>query len=87
LNSASVYSRAVRKAAEMLGGRENLARALQVPLSEVEKWLLEQKKPPREVFLRVVDILIEDSAGSDDPAGDPPSGRDATGESRAEMFD
>lgn len=82
MSSASVYSRAVRKAAEMAGGREALARRLQLPLADVDKWILGEKKPPREVFLRVVDLLIEDSAGSDSP-GEPPSGRDAAGAATA----
>jgi len=70
----------------MAGGRDELARALQVPLADIEKWILGEKKPPREVFLRVVDLLIEDSAGSDS-AGDPPIGRDAAGASPAALFD
>lgn len=79
-----MYSRAVRKAAEMVGGRERLARVLQVPREEIEKWILGEKKPPREMFLRVVDLIIED-APSSDAAGDPPAGKDATGESRPGM--
>lgn len=86
MKPASVYSRAVRKAAEMIGGREELARTLQVPPAEVEKWILGEKKPPREVFLRVVDLLIEDSAGSD-ASGEPPSGRDAAGDAHAAVLD
>jgi hypothetical protein len=70
----------------MAGGREELARALQVPLAEVEKWIVGERKPPREVFLRVVDLLIEDSAGSDAP-GEPPAGRDAAGSVHAARFD
>jgi hypothetical protein len=84
--SASVYSRAVRKAAELVGGRGELARILQAPQADVEKWILGDKKPPRELFLRVVDLLIEDSAGSDSP-GEPPAGRDAAGEAHAALFD
>lgn len=86
MKPASVYSRAVRKAAEMAGGREALARTLQVPRAELEKWILGEKKPPRDVFLRVVDLLIEDSAGSDSP-GEPPAGRDAAGAAAAALFD
>ena len=86
MKPASVYSRAVRKAAEMLGGRAELARTLQVPLAEIEKWILGDKKPPRDLFLRVVDLIIEDSAGSD-ASGEPPAGRDASGPARAAMFD
>lgn len=69
----------------MAGGREELARMLQVTLADVEKWILGEKKPPREVFLRVVDFLIEDSAGTDS-AGEPPAGRDAAHASTA-VFD
>ena len=66
----------------MAGGRAELARTLQVALADVEKWILGEKKPPRELFLRVVDLLIEDSASSDS-AGDPPVGRDAAGAAAA----
>ena len=85
--TSSVYSRAVRKAAELVGGRERLARTLQVPLSEIEKWILGEKKPPRELFLRVVDLIVDDSAAPGDTPGDPPAGKDAAGESRAAMSD
>jgi hypothetical protein len=56
---ASVYSRAVRKAAELVGGRAELARMLQVPLEEIEKWLAEERQPPREAFLRMVDVIVD----------------------------
>src|SRR2546426_2909392 len=71
----SVYSRAVRKAAELLGGREQLSRTLQVPLAEIEKWLADEAKPPREIFLRVVDLIIDDNGVADasPPAGAPPA--------------
>ena len=82
LHPPSVYGRAVRKAAELAGGREALARRLQVGVADIEQWILGERKPPREVFLRIVDFLIEDSAGSDGP-GEPPAGRDAAGDSSA----
>jgi len=78
LKPPSVYSRAVRKAAEMAGGRDELARMLQVARADIEKWILGERKPPREVFLRVVDFLIADSAGGDS-SSEPPPGRDAAG--------
>lgn len=86
MKAASVYSRAVRKAAEMVGGREELARTLQVAPADVEKWILGEKKPPRELFLRVVDLLIEDSAASD-AAPEPPAGREAAGDAHAATLD
>ena len=52
----------------MVGGRERLARTLQVPASEVEKWILGDKKPPREAFLRVVDLIVADGAAEESRA-------------------
>ena len=66
----------------MAGGRDALARLLQVAVTDIEKWILGERKPPREVFLRVVDFLIEDSAGSDSP-GEPPAERDAAADAPA----
>jgi len=81
VSSSSVYSRAVRKAAELLGGRDKLARTLQVPVSEIEKWITEQKKPPREIFLRVVDVIIDDSGMPESSPAEPPPAQDASGAS------
>jgi hypothetical protein len=82
----SVYARAVRKAAELVGGRARLARMLQVPADEIEKWISEERKPPREIFLRVVDIIIDDSGLAPD-AGAPetPPAKDASGASYAQF--
>lgn len=66
----------------MAGGREALARTLQVSPADVENWIVGEKRPPREVFLRVVDLLIEDPAGSD-PSAEPPVGREAAGDATA----
>ena len=83
VTAASVYSRALAKAAELLGGRAELARMLQLPIADIERWLADDGKPPREVFLRVVDIILDETGGggTDDPS-DPPRGRDASGPNR-----
>lgn len=83
--AASVYARAVRKAAELIGGRDQLSRTLQVPLAEIEKWIAEKGKPPREVFLRVVDLIIDDNGVADAsaPADAPPAKDCAPGSSAA----
>jgi hypothetical protein len=82
--TASVYSRALRRAAELLGGREKLAKILQVPAVELDKWLAEREKPPRDVFLRVVDLILDETtpAREGDDAQEPPPSRDAAGSSR-----
>jgi hypothetical protein len=82
VTAASVYSRALLKAAELLGGRAQLARILQVPSTEIDRWIADEAKPTREVFLRVVDIILDETAvGGADDAG-PPPGRDAAGPNR-----
>src|SRR3954462_2732021 len=58
VTAISVYSRALLKAAELLGGRNELAQVLQVPAAQIEKWIADETKPPREIFLRVVDIIL-----------------------------
>lgn len=81
--TASIYSRALLKAAELVGGRAELARALQVPITEIDRWIAEEAKPPRETFLRIVDIILDETGGGgrDDTSG-PPQGRDASGPDR-----
>lgn len=81
--TASIYSRALMKAADLLGGRAELARALQVPLADIDHWIAGDSKPPRETFLRVVDIILDETGGggADDTSG-PPHGRDAAGPNR-----
>ena len=80
--SASVYSRAVSKAAELAGGRDKLSRTLQMPLAEIEKWIAGEAKPPREIFLRIVDLLLDKtSAAGEAGEREPPPSRDAAGAS------
>ena len=82
--AASVYSRTLQKAAELLGGRQKLARVLRVPIKDLEAWIADEAKPPLNVFLRVVDLII-DETGSTPAAGEPdepPPRRDAAGSSR-----
>lgn len=78
--AASVYSRAIRKAAELLGGRDRLAKVLLVPPAEIEEWIADKARPPREVFLRVVDIVLDESgiSGEGEPL-DPAPPRDCAG--------
>ena len=80
----TVHSRAVLRAAELLGGREKLARILRVPKAEIDKWISGEAKPPREVFLRVVDLILDETspASGPDDAQDPPPPRDAAGSSQ-----
>jgi len=71
------------KAAELLGGRDKLAKALRVPRAELDKWIADQGKPPRDTFLRLVDLILDEigAGGSSTDAHEPPPPRDAAGAS------
>ena len=81
--AASVYSRALLRAAELLGGRDRLAKVLRAPKAELDQWIGGEAKPPREVFLQVVDLILDETgpAGGPDDATDPPP-HDAAGSSQ-----
>lgn len=74
--AASVYIRALQKAVEVSGGRKALAARLGLKLAEIERWLDEKAEIPHETFLRIIDVLIEETASpGDSDSGDPPSPR------------
>ena len=82
--AASVYSRTLQKAAELLGGRKKLARILRVPMKDLEMWIADEAKPPLNVFLRVVDLIIDETGSAPEAAepGEAPPPRDAGSSSR-----
>jgi DNA-binding transcriptional regulator YiaG len=56
----TVQQRTLRRAREIAGGSDpQLARALLVPLSSLNRWLEGKERPPAWVFLRAVDIVNE----------------------------
>jgi hypothetical protein len=71
---SSVYARTLQKAAELIGGRQKLARHLRVPAAELEKWLSDGATPPISTFLKAVDLVIDETpapspaVASDNPA-------------------
>jgi hypothetical protein len=81
--ASSVYSRTLQKAADLLGGRKKLARVLRVPAKELDTWIADEAKPPLNVFLRVVDLLIDETGTTPEAAvsdpDEPPPPRDALG--------
>ena len=58
--SKTVHVRALRRAAQSLGGVEALRAYLQVSMSQLAGWLHGEASPPEAVFLRVVDLLAEE---------------------------
>ena len=59
--AASVYSRALRKAGELMGSYRKLSRYLQVPSDELQRWIDDKAVPPVAVFLRVVDYILDET--------------------------
>lgn len=79
--TASVYSRALLRAVALLGGRDPLARVLGVPRDELDGWIGDDTKPPRELFLRVIDIILDAADATGGPTPDTPP-HDAAGSSQ-----
>lgn len=78
--AASVVSRTLQRAAELLGGRAKLCKYLRVPSGDLDHWIADEEEPPRGVFLRAVDLVLAETQpppGSE--PGDPPSPHDASG--------
>jgi hypothetical protein len=87
--ASSVYSRTLRKAAELMGGQAKLCRHLRVPAAELQKWIDDKAVPPMGIFLRAVDVIIEETPPPADSGGTaPPAPRDCSsaGDSSATRF-
>jgi hypothetical protein len=65
LQSLSVHARTLRRAAELLGGERALARYLRAPMPELFVWMRDGATPPESVFLRAVDLVLNDLDLSD----------------------
>jgi hypothetical protein len=57
-----VYARVVQRAAEIVGGVEQLAKVLGASPLRVSAWAAGTSKPPKDVFLRAVDIVMAHDA-------------------------
>jgi len=60
----TVQARALRRAADILGGKHTLRAALHVPMARLEEWLEGRADPPMDIFLRAVDIISTPAAPS-----------------------
>ena len=55
------YQAAVARAAALVGGAAALSRRLQVPTSDLMHWIRGTSRPPMGIFLRLIDLVIEES--------------------------
>jgi len=56
-----VYEQTLRRASEIVGDDESLAQLLGCTRSQLLLWLSGDERPPMDVFLRAVDIVVKDS--------------------------
>lgn len=55
---ADMCARILRQCEFMRGGRQNLARFLEVPADDLEQWLEARSGPPRAVFERAMELIL-----------------------------
>lgn len=71
--AVNVYTRVLVKAAELLGGRRQLARRLQAPSAELERWIAGDAVPPMATFLKAVDVILDETPAPGGDSGEPPA--------------
>jgi hypothetical protein len=57
MSSDTPYARAFRLAIEALGGAEQVAQALDAPVTDVEAWATGVAHPPANAFLKAIDLV------------------------------
>ena len=58
----SLRTKALQVALHLVGSERALSRRLQVPAADLSKWLRGEADPPQSIFLRTVDLLVEQSS-------------------------
>jgi len=74
--AAPVSVETLTHAAEITGGKERLARALQAPMVRVEQWLSGNEPVPMSVFMEALDLIADGAYPKQDyetPRGVMPS--------------
>ncbi len=54
-----VKTRTLRQAARALGGPRKLRDRLKAPSARVAAWLAGTEEPPREIFLRALELVLD----------------------------
>ena len=58
---ATVYSRTLQRACEVLGGIQPLARHLGAAPADLARWIDARGQPPLDIFLAAVDVVLLDA--------------------------
>ena len=66
-------ARILQQCEYLQGGRERLAKFLQVPKAELDDWIAARSGPPREAFERAMEIILaeHDRRAAQEAAGVP----------------
>jgi len=64
--NATVYTRVLHRACQVVGGVEALAARLRVPAPTLFRWLDGEADPPTAVFLKAVDIVLPEWSADDE---------------------
>ena len=56
----SVQARALHRASATIGGLVALSRYLGIPDQTIREWMFDVGSPPNGVFLRVIDLLLDE---------------------------
>ena len=67
---AAIHRRALQRALELSGGAEPLARHLGVAPSAVRFWLNASSPLPGDIFLKIVDLVLEHQGAPRPPGPD-----------------
>jgi hypothetical protein len=60
----SVHARVLHRASAIVGGLVPLSRHLGVSDQNVREWMFDVGSPPNGLFLRVIELLLEETAGT-----------------------
>jgi len=55
--SFSLFQRTLKRALDIVGDEQRLARRLRVPIKDLQEWLMGEHRPPTWVFLCAVDVV------------------------------
>ena len=58
MGKPTVYTETLRRAATAIGGEAKLAHSLQVPETQVRRWLRGEEPPPLAIYHKALDVLI-----------------------------
>ncbi|HKB46858.1 MAG TPA: hypothetical protein VKC57_04115 [Ktedonobacterales bacterium] len=55
----TLFERTLKRALDIVGDEQRLARRLHVPVNDLHAWLAGEEKPPAWAFLAAVDVVVD----------------------------